>query len=146
MSYSNQRDHRLLDRQRIRDLLMQLAGASVSTSPVAAPRGDHLQALLNLCDSDLERDWLDWLDHHGYRLPSKAQALIEACHTRPDFFYEEALTAVYIDGPQHEYPERRARDVAQAECLEDQGYTIIRFEAKEDWEKAVKRYAALFGN
>ena len=55
MSYSNQPDHAALDRMLIRDYLLSLAGASVATSPSAASRGEHLQMLLNLTQSDLER-------------------------------------------------------------------------------------------
>jgi ATP-dependent helicase YprA (DUF1998 family) len=145
MSYYNQRDHRLLDRKRIRDTLLALAGATVSASPVAAPRAEHLQGLLNLCDSDLEREWLHWLDEHGYRLPSKAQPMIESCHTRPDFLYEEALTAVYIDGPHHQFPERQARDQAQTTCMEDMGYSVIRFKTATEWTDVTRRNPSVFG-
>jgi very-short-patch-repair endonuclease len=145
MSYYNQGDHRLLDRKQIKDVLRQLAAATVRVSPVAASRADHLQSLLNLCDSELERKWLEFLDEHGYRLPSKAQVLIEACQTRPDFLYEDALAAVYIDGPHHEYPERQTRDTAQAECMEDRGYTVIRFSLTQDWKAVAARYPSVFG-
>jgi hypothetical protein len=145
MSYYNQRDHRLLDRKGIRDTLLALAGATVSASPTAAPRAEHLQGLLNLCDSDLEREWLHWLDEHGYRLPSKAQPLMEGCHTRPDFLYEEALTAIYVDGPHHEYPARHERDIAQTTCMEDMGFTVLRFAPRDDWGKVVGSNPSIFG-
>ena len=45
MSYYNQREHRLLDRQKIRDILLEFTRAQIVTSPVAKTRGDHLQAL-----------------------------------------------------------------------------------------------------
>ena len=145
MSYYNQGDHRLLDRKQIRDLLRQLALANVSASPVAALRADHLQALLNLCDSDLERQWLKYLDQHGYRLPSKAQALIETCRTRPDFLYEDSLATVYVDGAHHQYPDRRERDQLNAECMEDLGYTVIRFGVMDDWAAILALYPSVFG-
>ncbi|MGH2521433.1 MAG: helicase-related protein, partial [Anaerolineales bacterium] len=145
MSYYNQRDHRLLDRQQIRDLLQQLALAVVSASPVAAPRAEHLQALLNLCDSELEREWLRFLDKHGHRLPSKAQPPIATCRTRPDFLYEDSLAAIYVDGPHHQYPERHERDRLNTECMEDLGYSVIRFAVRDDWTALVIRYPAVFG-
>ena len=80
-----------------------------------------------------------------YRLPSKAQPLIESCRTRPDFLYEEAMAAIYIDGLHHQYPERQARDLAQTDCMEDLGYTVIRFEVKDDWAVVVGRYPNVFG-
>src|SRR5262249_27010160 len=41
LSYGNQPDHPLLDRQEIRPLLERLAGAAVASSPVAAGRSAH---------------------------------------------------------------------------------------------------------
>jgi hypothetical protein len=31
------------------------------------------------------------------------------------------------------------------ECMEDTGYTVIRFSLSEDWEKIVDRYPSIFG-
>jgi very-short-patch-repair endonuclease len=145
MSYYNQREHSLLDRQAIRDLLFDFMGASVSTSPVEKTRGEHVEELMRQAGSDLERRWLAFLHQHNYRLPSKAQPFIEACQTRPDFLYEEEQVAVYIDGPHHQYPERLVRDVAQTECMEDRGYTVIRFGLEDAWEKEIERYPNVFG-
>ena len=74
---------------------------------------------------------------HHYNLPSHAQKLIEACHTRPDFFYEKDNVAIYVDGYHHLFPERQARDQAQQECMEDCGYTVIRFGLLDDWDQMV---------
>ena len=92
MSYINQPDHRLLDRQQLRDILMQLARAHVESSPAALPRAEDMARLMRQCQSDLERHWLAFLEARGLRLPSKAQVFIEACGTRPDFLYEECQT------------------------------------------------------
>lgn len=145
MSYTNQPDHRLLDRKLIRELLLQLAGANVDASPVALSRGDHLAQLLRQCASDLERDWLRFIEERGLRLPSHAQRFVESCRTRPDFTYGECQTVVYVDGPHHEYPERRERDATQTERMEDSGYTVIRFAASDDWVATVTRFPSVFG-
>src|SRR5690606_17926123 len=73
LSYGNQREHPILDRQRIRDLLLTLATAQVESSPTDNTRGSHLEMLLRLCDSDLERKWLIRLQELGLRLPDEAQ-------------------------------------------------------------------------
>jgi very-short-patch-repair endonuclease len=104
-----------------------------------------LQQLLNLCQSDLEREWLALIEKGNFRLPSHAQQLLEACHTRPDFYYEQEHAAIYVDGPHHLYPERQQRDQDQMECLEDAGYTVIRFSLKDDWGKTAQRYPSIFG-
>src|SRR5256885_2015942 len=97
--------------------LLQLARSEVLASPSEAPRADHLQTLLNATGSELERRWLRFLDERGLRLPTAAQRLITACHTRPDFVYDEHRTAVYVDGSPHEFIDRQERDKQQSDCL-----------------------------
>ena len=122
MSYGNQRFHQLLDRQLIREFLLDCTHAQVQSSPAAIPRSAQLEQLRRVAGSDLERTWLDFLETRRLRLPGRAQSLIESCQTRPDFLYDgDYGVAVYIDGPIHRYPERHARDVAQTAAMEDQG-------------------------
>ena len=146
MSYINQTDHRLLDRRLVRDLLWDLAHHGiVESSPVGADRAEHLQQLKALCDSDLEREWLDYVEERRLRLPDTAQVLIEACHTRVDFLYREQRVAVYVDGPQHDFPDVTAKDHKADECLEDQGITSVRFTyRKETWGALCDRYGYCF--
>ena len=145
MSYFNQGDHRLLDRQAIKEYLVECARSLISSSPQVLSRAEHLRQLLNLGQSDLEKDWLNYLETHHLNLPSHAQKLIEACSTRPDFFYEKDNVAVYVDGYYHLFPERQARDRAQQECMEDCGFTVIRFGLLESWEPVIAKYRSLFG-
>jgi len=145
MSYTNQTDHKLLDRTLIRDLLMQLANGTLKASPVAASRAEHLRRLKALCESDLEREWLDFLEAHNLRLPDAAQKLIEACNTRPDFFYTDQSVAIYIDGPDHDFPDVAARDHQANECLVDLGHTVIRFGYKELWLTVCDEHSYVFG-
>jgi ATP-dependent helicase YprA (DUF1998 family) len=145
MSYYNQMDHRYLDRQTIQEFLMQCSQSTSESSPQTISRVEHYQHLLNLCQSDLEKDWLGFVEKGNFRLPSHAQYLFEACHTRPDFFYEKEHTVIYVDGPHHLYPERKIRDQAQIECMEDLGYTVIRFGLFTDWDQIVSRYPNIFG-
>jgi very-short-patch-repair endonuclease len=146
MSYYNQMDHRLLDRQSIKEILMELATSTALVSPQVISRAEHLQRLRNLCQSDLERAWLDYLEQHNYSLPSHAQKLIDACHTRPDFLYEKECVAIYVDGYHHLFEERRQRDNAQTECMEDMGYTVIRFGVLDDWGQVFRKYPNVFGD
>ncbi|MGD0949096.1 MAG: DEAD/DEAH box helicase [Candidatus Binatia bacterium] len=145
MSYSNQPDHRVLDRKLIKDVLLRLGHAEVEASPAPVPRAEHLAQLMRQCGSDLERDWLRFIDEHGFRLPSNAQTFIENCKTRPDFLYAAEKLAVYVDGPHHEYPERRERDHAQTDCMEDAGYTVLRFGTHDDWAAIAAKHPNVFG-
>ncbi len=145
MSYMNQTDHERLDRQRIAPLLRELAAATVEVAPGPRTRAEHVAELKALCDSDLERAWLEFLDEHQLRLPDGAQHYEEACRTRADFVYRRSQTVVYVDGPHHDYAHRRERDQAQTACLEDRGWTVVRFAAPADWEAVASGYPSVFG-
>lgn len=145
MNYGNQREHSKLDRQAIRTTLLHLIGATVSSAPTLHSVETHLDQLNQLTASQLERDWLAFLQQHKLRLPTHAQPLVADCHTRPDFAYENDQIYVYIDGPHHQFPERSQRDLMQQSCLEDMGYRVIRFAHTADWLSLVKRYPSVFG-
>jgi very-short-patch-repair endonuclease len=145
MSYTNQHDHELLDRAAIRDLLMRLAKVRVKASAGALPRAQHLEVLTRQCQSELERTWLRHLEDRDLHLPSRAQAWIESCQTQPDFLYDRSQTAIYVDGPPHKYAQRRARDRGQTSCLEDLGYTVLRFEDQSEWDSIIDRHPNIFG-
>lgn len=145
MSYFNQGEHRLLDRKLIKDVLTNLSGVAAKTSPSALSREEHLKRLHNLCQSDLEHEWLDFMEQRNLTLPSHAQKLMESCHTRPDFLYEKDCVAIYVDGPHHEFTSRKERDKAQSDCMEDIGYTVVRFDVKDDWDKIIGKHPHIFG-
>jgi ATP-dependent helicase YprA (DUF1998 family)/very-short-patch-repair endonuclease len=146
LSYGNQREHALLDRKLLLPILEGLARATVHASPTSATREEHFDTLMRHTSSDLEREWLNYIDQNGYRLPDDAQVLFEGCGTRPDFVYENAYAVIYIDGPHHDYPERQARDDQQRACMEDEGYMVIRFGYYEDWDTIVARHPHIFGS
>ena len=147
MTYTNQMDHLMLDRKSIRELLLELKGASVAAAPTAGTRAEHLDRLVRQAGSGLEKRWLAFVEEHGYRLPTHAQRLVKEAGTRPDFFYGDGYdAAIYIDGPHHDYPERRSRDAAKEEAMEDLGYMVIRFGHRDDWEKIVVEYPYVFGS
>ena len=146
MTYSNQSHHDQLDRQTIKDILLTLAGSTVKSGPAALPRPEHLERLMRLCQSDLERDWLRLLEARNLRLPTDAQKYVYAGRTCPDFVYEgNYQAAIYIDGPVHDYPERQERDAQQMEMMEDDGWIVMRFRYNDDWEEEITRYPNIFG-
>jgi hypothetical protein len=55
------------------------------------------------------------------------------------------MTVIYIDGPHHLFPDRAQRDTTQTECLEDQGYSVIRFGLQLDWDSVLQQYPHVFG-
>lgn len=145
LSYYNQRDHPLLDRHLIKDLLLRYASSKIIASPEAVPRREHFKNLISLCKSDLERKWLAYVEESGYRLPTDAQTLIETCRTRPDFLYEEEHVVIYVDGYHHLFKDRQQRDARNTECLENLGYTVLRFGLLEEWEGIFATNTYVFG-
>jgi hypothetical protein len=125
---------------------MALATATVESSPGPVSFSEHLTELKRRCDSQLERDWLDFIAGGGYRLPSGAQQRLDRwCGTKPDFVYEREHTAVYIDGPPHDYPERQRRDAEVTGRLEDNGIVVLRFHHQADWARTVAAHPNIFG-
>jgi very-short-patch-repair endonuclease len=146
LSYFNQPDHESLDRHCVKDLLQQIMTGTMEPSPVEIPRAEHLAQLKRLCDSGLERQFLDFLDQHNLRLPERAQHLYERFGTRPDFSYTgENPAFIYVDGPPHDFPERQVRDTAQTATLRAEGITVIRFHHATDWQSVVAQYPSVFG-
>jgi ATP-dependent helicase YprA (DUF1998 family)/very-short-patch-repair endonuclease len=141
LSYYNQRDHGLLDRQLLPPILIPWLDATVATSPAPRPRRDHVESLARLAGSELERRWLTEVERLGLRLPIAAQQLVH--DIRPDFLYDGV--AIFIDGPPHDDPRQQAVDVAQRDRLEEQGWAVIRFHHAADWEPIFRRYPSVFG-
>ncbi|MDP8237059.1 MAG: DUF1998 domain-containing protein [Candidatus Erginobacter occultus] len=145
LSYSNQRDHVLIDRQLIKEILLAWSRGETQVSSSRRSRAEHLANLKNLCDSSLEKEWLDRVHGLDLRLPTSAQIHIPECGTKPDFFYEDQRLVVYIDGPPHDYPDRQERDREQVASLEDRGYWVIRFHHQDDWDTIFRQYPDVFG-
>jgi very-short-patch-repair endonuclease len=89
--------------------------------------------------------WLKFLKDRNHRLPTEAGKQSEAVHTRPDFFYKDEGTAVYIDGQPHDHADRQARDAEQQRSMENLGHTVLRFRHDEEWEPLLKKYPSVFG-
>jgi len=145
LSYTNQPDHSLVDHLLIRDYLHGLAAGIVATSPGPHQRSEHLATLSRQVGSELERDWLELIADRGLRLPDRAQPLIADARTRPDFVYDDAHVAVYVDGPHHLYPHRAQRDATAEDLLFAKGWTVIRFAAADDWNTLLAHHLGTFG-
>ncbi len=145
LSYTNQTDHALLDRKAILDILITLLSSEFSRSSSDVSREDHYTRLRNLAGSDLESKWLDFIYKNGYILPTNAQQLIESCHTRPDFTYNDKYTAIYIDGPVHNDPHQQVKDKEIEAQLDDLGWHVIRFRYNDDWQAIISLYSNVFG-
>lgn len=147
LSYTNQPYHRMLDRHRVRDLLLGLTGAELQRRSTTRDPAEQLEVLRRKCDSDLERAFLDLLVAQDARLPTDAQVLIEACDCRPDFVYGPDYHVVFIDGPDHDRPEVQQRDAEVERCLAELGYTVQRFryDQQDRWADQLREFPAVYG-
>ena len=145
LDYGNQPDHKDLNRELIRDFLADLARAECRPAGGAGSRAERLAALRKRCDSRLEERWLDQVDTLGLRLPSDAQYRIPGYPAQPDFFYRDAVAAVYIDGPPHDTPHQIREDDAATKALMEMGYIVLRFHHDDDWPAVFRRHQDVFG-
>ena len=145
MSYTNQPDHKFLDRQLLVGMLLRLAQAAVETSPTGYSRDEQFDRLSRQAGSELERRWLRAVMDRGHRLPGEAQKLFEKAGTRPDFVYTAENVAVYVDGPPHDHPDRQERDAVKERAMEDLGWVVLRFRHDAEWEALFKMHPHVFG-
>lgn len=146
LSYYNQRDHRILDRKRLRDLLLVWRDGRVETSPGGLPRDEHYAQLERLCQSALERKWLKFLLDAGYNLPTAAQHRFANLLIQADFYYGNDQVVVFVDGPHHDDPAQQAQDRAQMDALMEAGFPmVIRFHHADDWGPIIAGYPSVFG-
>jgi very-short-patch-repair endonuclease len=145
LSYTNQRFHEMLDRQLVRDVLLELAGCVAKTSGATETREEMRDRLLSRSESNLERRFVEFLYERGCALPDDSQQFVPDFGTRPDFFYKKGQTVVYVDGPYHEYPDRQNRDQETTARLEDGGYTVVRFGDPTSWDGVLRDYSWIFG-
>jgi ATP-dependent helicase YprA (DUF1998 family) len=131
LSYSNQPDHRHLDRHKVREFLFALSRSDVAPTARGSTYDEQYHRLSNLIDpgSSFERAFLDYLYENRFRLPDHAQHTpAEDIPVQPDFYFErDGIPGVcfFIDGPQHDEPAQAERDRTVREALKDQGFRIV---------------------
>ncbi len=146
LSYYNQRDHRMMDRLLVRDLLLAWRDGKVATSPRPLTREEHVERLLRLCQSELERKWLRFMDEGGWNLPSDAQYRFDKLRIQADFYYRDQQVVVFVDGPPHDDPAQKAKDSAQGDALLDAGFPmVVRFHHAADWREVMRTFPSVFG-
>jgi len=147
LSYTNQPDHRLLNRHLVRDLLNALR-QSVTTPRVAGrDYEEHYRWLRSLTDSrsELERRFVDHLFQTRRRLPDEAQKALAEVNTIPDFYYSGCHACVFCDGAIHDEPAQQQRDRDVRRQLRESGYRVIVIRYDQDLETQIGQYPDVFG-
>ena len=149
LSYSNQQQHRFLDRNLVKDFLLRMSNAHTETSIQGRTRGEQYEWLMGLADSSLESEFLMALNGEGFNLPNNAQFRpTEQVAVQPDFYYDrEGLPGIciFVDGPTHDNPQAKARDNEIRGSLEDLGFGVIVIRYDESISEQIKNRPDVFG-
>jgi hypothetical protein len=151
LSYSNQMDHPRLDRFLVRDYLMSLLTASTTKVTLGRSYDEQYKWLLDKHDpnSSLEAKFLKALYDTRRHLPTRAQYRPEqGIYAEADFFFErDGLkgVAVFVDGPHHDDPVQKKKDVEERTKLEDGGYRVIVIRYDKTIEEQLVSNADVFG-
>jgi hypothetical protein len=107
LSYYNQPDHALIDRQDeeagglVLEMLCRLTQSEARLGTQGRSAEQHSAELARTAGSTLEHAWLAYVEQHGHRKPDRGQHTIAQARTSADFFYDEYQLAVFIDGSHH---------------------------------------------
>jgi hypothetical protein len=147
LSFSNQGEHSMIDRQEAKELLIALSHSKTEAGGGGRNRTSTIADLKSLCDSTLEEEFIDWLDGKGLRLPDRAQVTVAHASAKPDFVYDlpSGRVAIFIDGPVHDSPHTVERDAAASERLVNAGWDVVRFAYNEDWATKAATRPGVFG-
>lgn len=151
LSYSNQPEHRFLDRNLVKDLLLGLSVSTTVTVDEGRSREEQYNWLKTLVDpkSEIEATFLDFLYEGGYRLPDAAQNRpCPEVAAQPDFYYERGSVpgvCVFIDGTVHDYVAQSERDEAVRKALEDRGYRIVAIRYNQNMAEQLAGHPDVFG-
>jgi len=144
MSYYNQREHPLFDRNLVIPWLR--AAQSMSLDSIASDSdSDHFEELLDACESQLERNVLETVQDEGFQLPDDAQKTVydgDEPIVEADFYFEADGRAqpviVFVDGPVHEKEHVRQADEEKRQRLLKMNYRYLSIsdpaEVPEVWE------------
>ncbi|MFQ6134118.1 MAG: Zn-binding domain-containing protein, partial [Armatimonadota bacterium] len=126
LSFYNQRDHELLDRQLVLPFLQALE-AAVTERVSDEDERNRFERLLSQCQSSFEREVLRAIRDVELRLPDEAQKTVydgDEPIAISDFFYAPRLL-VFVDGSPHYREYVQAADERQRRRLRALGYRIL---------------------
>jgi len=147
LTYYNQRDHRLLNRHEVKDLLLTLTNSEVRRGHEERTYEQHYHWLRQLTDSrsELEKKFLDQLYRAGSRLPDAAQKATMDPPSRPDFFYKDNYVCVFCDGSVHDSAEQRNKDEKIRKALTAKGFRVVVIRYDKPLDEQISNHKDIFG-
>ena len=142
-NYYNQSSQAFLNRQAVLPTLAALEAGQM----VRAAEGGDWETVRAACDNDGERRVLDAMRSAGLPAPSSAQhALFDggAPIAKPDFYYEGARCAVFVDGSIHLLDFKELDDEEKRKRLKALGYGIVEIRT-DDITAGLRELAARLG-
>ncbi len=148
LSYYNQRDHEILDRRGIKEVLEQLMDCDYSPNQGVHDYDAQYQYLLDNYDrnSATEKPLLEYLFKNKLALPDKAQVNIENHYINADFVYhtQDGPVLIFCDGSVHDDEHVKLEDERKRQGLKDDGYDVIVWHYSENVEDLVVRRKDIF--
>lgn len=147
LAYYNQPEHTLLDRTRIKGLLMGLSQSEVQQMHQKRSYEEQYQWLKEQTDkkSELETTFLDALRKQGRRLPDAAQKFVEDPACSADFWYDDGYVCVFCDGSVHDPERQKKEDEKVRSALKQKGYRVVVIRYDQDLQNQIEQNADLFG-
>jgi hypothetical protein len=145
LSFHNQREHGLLDRNLILPFFKSFETVTVEKIQNDGQQG-QLDKLLSACESGLERKFLTSLIDLQIKLPDSGQTTLfdkttQAPIAKPDFFYNSENLAIFVDGSPHDKDYIQNDDELKRNKLKEQGYRVfaVRYDTFDEDMKKLAR-------
>lgn len=149
LTYSNQIEHRYIDRRLIPDYLQLLATATAIPKMERNTEEQYLR-LMSIIDpsSSLEEKFLQFLRDNRLKLPDYAQNRPDPeVHVQADFYYKRPNRqgiCVFLDGPSHDKSERQHADARSRSQLQDRGFRVIAIKPTRSFSEQVQEHPDVF--
>jgi ATP-dependent helicase YprA (DUF1998 family) len=124
-NFFNQRDHKLFDRQVVKEFLLNLA--STSSIQISQDENVMFDSYMQKAVSSLEKSVLQLIKGSSLKLPNEMHKIVVKDGepiAESDLYYEPKI-CVFIDGPDHDKEHIKLDDERKRTKLKKLGYKIV---------------------